>query len=124
MLRWSPTRKKFLVIFEGEAYEVEVEVPEGEPSLQTVLSVFQTGVIKKVEAQPTAKDTIIAPITGKVNQIVVSQGQKVSKGDVIAKIEAMKTLIEVKSNLEGTVAEIYVKEGDVVKQGQPILKIV
>jgi pyruvate carboxylase subunit B len=103
---------------------VEVEVPEGEPSLQTVLSVFQTGVIKKVEAQPTAKDTIIAPITGKVNQIVVSQGQKVSKGDVIAKIEAMKTLIEVKSNLEGTVAEIYVKEGDVVKQGQPLLKIV
>ncbi|MCC6003278.1 MAG: acetyl-CoA carboxylase biotin carboxyl carrier protein subunit [Thermofilum sp.] len=116
-------RKRFLVIFEGEAYEVEVEVPEGESPLQAVLSVLQTGVVRKVEAQPQSKDCVVAPITGKINQLLVSPGQRITRGATVAKIEAMKTLVEVKSSVEGTVGEVFVKEGDIVKQGQAIIRV-
>ncbi|MGB9708846.1 MAG: biotin/lipoyl-containing protein [Infirmifilum sp.] len=116
-------KKKFLVILDGEAFEVEVEVEEGKGSLETLLSVLQTGVVKKVESPPLGKGVISSPITGKVARITVSKGDHVGPGDVLAVIEAMKTLVEVKSNNEGMVVEIYAREGDVVKQGEPLFKV-
>lgn len=116
-------KKRFLVILDGEAFEVEVEVEEGKSSLETVLSVLQTGVVKKVESPPLGKGIISSPITGKVAKIAVNRGDQVRQGDLLAVLEAMKTLVEVKSNSDGVVVEVYVKEGEVVKQGQPIFKV-
>ncbi|QOJ78450.1 biotin/lipoyl-binding protein [Infirmifilum lucidum] len=116
-------RKKFLVILDGEAFEVEVEVEEGKSSLETVLSVLQTGVVRKVEAPPLGRGVITSPITGRVSRVVARKGDAVKAGDVLAVIEAMKTLVEVRSNASGSVEEVYVKEGDAVKQGDPLFKI-
>ncbi|MEZ0346609.1 MAG: biotin/lipoyl-containing protein [Infirmifilum sp.] len=116
-------KKKFLVILDGEAFEVEVEVEEGKGSLETVLSVLQTGVVKKVEAPPLGKGVVTSPITGKIVKIAVHKGDKVKPGDILAVIEAMKTLVEVKSTSEGVVVEAYAGEGEIVKQGQPLFKV-
>ncbi|ABL77565.1 biotin/lipoyl attachment domain-containing protein [Thermofilum pendens Hrk 5] len=102
---------------------MEVEVPEGETPLGTVLSVLQTSLVKKVEAQPQSKEYVVAPITGRVSRILVKEGQRVEKGTTIATMEAMKTLIEVKSSMNGVVKEVLVAEGEVVKQGAPIARI-
>lgn len=54
----------------------------------------------------------------------VKPGQAVSKGDVLYIIEAMKVMNEIKSEMDGTIGKIFVKNGDPVEFGQPILTIV
>lgn len=53
----------------------------------------------------------------------VSAGDSVKKGDVLFIIESMKLMNEVTSELDGTVAEILVQNGQTVEYGQPILTI-
>ena len=47
----------------------------------------------------------------------------VKKGDVIMIIESMKLMNEVQSEIEGTVAEILVGNGEAVEYDQPILRV-
>lgn len=50
-------------------------------------------------------------------------GKKISKGDVICIVESMKLMNEINSEFDGTVAEIYVKDGEAVEFDQPIMRI-
>jgi pyruvate dehydrogenase E2 component (dihydrolipoamide acetyltransferase) len=57
---------------------------------------------------------------GEVVEILVSVGQKVNAGDVIAVVGTDKTNMEVESDHEGEVIEIVTKPGDVIDVGEPI----
>jgi acetyl-CoA carboxylase biotin carboxyl carrier protein len=50
-------------------------------------------------------------------------GQKIKKGDTICLIEAMKTFNEIKSDKDGVVKSILVKNGEAVEFGQPLFEI-
>ncbi len=54
----------------------------------------------------------------------VSVGDTVKKGQTIGIIEAMKLMNEIESEADGTVAEIYVENEQLVEFGQPIIRIV
>lgn len=54
----------------------------------------------------------------------VEVGSNVSKGTILCIIEAMKLMNEIESEYEGKVAEIYVKDGEVVDYGKPLFRIV
>ncbi|MCQ4022000.1 acetyl-CoA carboxylase biotin carboxyl carrier protein [Ruminococcus sp. zg-924] len=53
----------------------------------------------------------------------VSVGQTVKNGDIVCIIEAMKLMNEIPATESGTIAEICVKNGDIVEYGQPLFKI-
>lgn len=53
----------------------------------------------------------------------VKTGDIVKKGQVICIIEAMKLMNEIESEFDGEIAEICVKDGDIVEYGQPLFKI-
>jgi acetyl-CoA carboxylase biotin carboxyl carrier protein len=53
----------------------------------------------------------------------VKVGQKVKRGDIIYIIESMKLMNEIESECDGTVAEIYVENGQPVEYNQPIMRI-
>ena len=53
----------------------------------------------------------------------VKKGQKVKKGDTICLIEAMKTFNEIKSDKDGLIQSILVKNGEAVEFGQPLFEI-
>ena len=53
----------------------------------------------------------------------VKKGQKVKKGDTICLIEAMKTFNEIKSDRDGLIKDILVKNGEAVEFGQPLFEI-
>ena len=53
----------------------------------------------------------------------VSVGDKVSKGDTLCIVEAMKIMNEIESEEDGEVVEILVKNEDIVEYGQPLMKI-
>ncbi|WP_346870241.1 acetyl-CoA carboxylase biotin carboxyl carrier protein [Clostridium sp. UBA5119] len=50
-------------------------------------------------------------------------GDSVSKESILFIIEAMKLMNEIECEVEGTVAKIFVNNGDVVEFGQPIMAI-
>lgn len=50
-------------------------------------------------------------------------GKKVNKGDVVCIIEAMKLMNEIESEFDGEIAEIYIKDGEVVEYGTKLFAI-
>lgn len=53
----------------------------------------------------------------------VSKGERVSKGNVICILEAMKLMNEIESEVDGIIEEVLVKDGEMVEYGQPLFKI-
>ena len=58
-----------------------------------------------------------------VVEINIQPGQVVQRGDIIASLEATKSVFEITSPVNGTVTEIFAQEGATVPVGQPLLKI-
>ena len=58
-----------------------------------------------------------------VADIKVKVGDRVTKGQVVAEIEAMKAQHDIKAPVEGTVATILVEIGDEIDSSKPILTI-
>ena len=53
----------------------------------------------------------------------VEVGQKVKKGQTIMIVEAMKTMNHVPSTENGIVSKIFVKDGEPVEFGQPLISV-
>ncbi len=53
----------------------------------------------------------------------VTEGDKVSRGEVVCIIEAMKIMNEIESEYAGTVARIHVENAAPVEYGQPIFSL-
>jgi len=66
---------------------------------------------------------INAPLPGLVVKIDVEVGQKISAGDVLIVLEAMKMEIEVKAPSAGTVSKIAVTKGSQVDAGHFLVEI-
>ena len=74
--------------------------------------------------------TVNAPLTGVFYRSATPQappfvqiGAVVSKGDVIALIEAMKLFNEIRSTAGGKVSRIFVENGQLVRAHQPLLEL-
>ena len=53
----------------------------------------------------------------------VEVGQKVKKGQTIMIVEAMKTMNHVPSTENGIVSKIFVKDGEPIEFGQPLISV-
>lgn len=53
----------------------------------------------------------------------VSVGDHVKIGQTLAIVEAMKLMNDIESEFEGTVTQVFVKNGDCVEYGQPLFAI-
>ena len=53
----------------------------------------------------------------------VEVGQKIKKGHTIMIVEAMKTMNHIPSTENGTVSKIFVKDGEPVEFGQPLISV-
>ncbi|MGD8566451.1 MAG: biotin/lipoyl-binding protein [Candidatus Bathyarchaeota archaeon] len=80
-------------------------------------------VAKTFQKKPVEKNAVVAPIAGRIALLKVSIGQKVSQGDCICILEAMKMENEVSAPRIGVVKDIKVSQGAIVKKGD-ILAII
>jgi acetyl-CoA carboxylase biotin carboxyl carrier protein len=67
-----------------------------------------------------AQIRLFAEVAGNVWKVVRQKGEEVGADDAVLILESMKMEIPVAAPARGRVAELYVKEGDVVKEGEPI----
>jgi biotin carboxyl carrier protein len=109
--------KVYRVKVNGKVFEVELEaVSEVKGSVQS------TPVSTPVtSSSSTGGATIVAPIAGKVLGVKVKVGDKVTKGQTVAVIEAMKLENEVPATAEGIVKEIKVNNGDSVNNNDVLI---
>jgi pyruvate carboxylase subunit B len=76
------------------------------------------------EAKPKApKDGLTVPMQGVIIRYMVKKGDKVAEGDAVAVVEAMKMEQNILANKNGTVKEIYIKEGTTVTPGDILMTI-
>lgn len=68
------------------------------------------GVRRKVEAGNDKQ--VGAPMPGVISTVAVVAGQKVTQGDVLLSIEAMKMETAIHAERDGTIAEVLVRPGE------------
>jgi len=64
-----------------------------------------------------------SPLPGKVIQITVAAGDSVQTGQTLAIVEAMKMENAIKADRDGTVVETLCSEGEIVAQGQILVRV-
>ncbi len=113
--------RKFKIKIDGKEFEAEVEEIGGTPVVAK--AVASAPAAAAIAPAPASGNAIVAPMPGKIISIKVSKGAAVKVGDVVLILEAMKMEQEIKSSLEGTVADIEIAEGDTVKKEQPLITL-
>lgn len=98
-------------------YQARREVPEEQEQAPAVQQKEGRDVLS-----PTVGVFYAAP--SPESEEYVKVGSKVKKGDVLCIIEAMKLMNEIPAEFDGTVAEVYVGNGQVVEYDQPLFRIV
>jgi acetyl/propionyl-CoA carboxylase alpha subunit len=68
-------------------------------------------------------DNIKAPMPGLVLEIKVTDGQKISKGDAVVVLEAMKMENILKAASDGTVKRVAVAKGDKVEKNDLLIEL-
>ena len=109
----------------GVSYTVELEKEVKEtktPTLVRSVAVPSTdeGAAVKVAAKT---GTIKSPLPGTIVDVFVKQGDKVTIGQKVLLLEAMKMENEISSDKAGTVAEIKASKGDTVMEGDVLIVI-
>ena len=112
---------------------ISIEISNNSGSVQIAQSPISSQP-QNVSNIPTNESTIMQSIDSPMVGIIyltpkpssppfVKSGQKIKKGDTICLIEAMKTFNEIKSDKDGVVKSILIKNGEAVEFGQPLFEI-
>ena len=111
----------------GVEFDVEMEKPIAQPK-PVVRAV--AAPVKTVEAPKAAQEAVAqgvtavkAPLQGTVNDIKVTVGQAVKKGQTVVVLEAMKMENNIDAERDGKIAEVRVAKGDTVMEGAVLVTI-
>jgi acetyl-CoA/propionyl-CoA carboxylase biotin carboxyl carrier protein len=70
-----------------------------------------------------AGNDVVSPMHGVVVEIACAPGAAVAQGDVVAVIEAMKMMNEIRAHKAGTVASVHVEPGATVEARTPLITL-
>ena len=71
--------------------------------------------------EPVDPKKVLSFIPGTIKKVYTQKGKKVRAGDKLVDLEAMKMLNTIFAHENGTIADIYIKEGDMVPKNQLLL---
>ena len=71
----------------------------------------------------SSADGVIAPMPGQIKSIFVREGDKVTAGQKLLIMEAMKLENKLPATRDGVIKKILVRDGDIVSQGQQLIII-
>ena len=116
--------KNYTITVNGNVYDVTVE-ENGNGAAAAPVAAPKAAPKAASKAAPKAAAgagsiKVEAGAAGKVFKIEASVGQKVSRGDAVLIVEAMKMEIPVVAPEDGIVASIDVAVGDAVEAGQTL----
>lgn len=127
--------RKFNVTVNGQAYEVEVEEVGGAPTAAPVRAAAPVAApvaaAPVAAAAPAAKaalavaggEPVKAPMPGNILDVKVKAGDKVTTGQALCVLEAMKMENEIPAPHDGVVAQVVVTKGATVEAGDVLVTL-
>jgi acetyl-CoA/propionyl-CoA carboxylase biotin carboxyl carrier protein len=106
-----------VVELDGRRFDVRVLVPE--PPFAALARRRRERATESRDG-PAARDAVVSPMQGTVLEVRVTEGDRVSAGQVLCIVEAMKMENEIDAHRDGVVTGLSVTEGQPVKTGQVI----
>ena len=113
--------------FAGQRLTATVYLNNAVPHIFTAQGATQIEVVDLLAHAGVAQaeaGRLTAPMPGKVVSFAVKAGDKVSKGQALAVMEAMKMEHTIAAPLDGVVQELLYAPGDQVSEGSELLKLV
>ncbi len=95
---------------------------------QTASQSSQSSDVTPMQTQGGTSESVVVPDTGSADgvtviEIAVSVGDRVAEGDTLIVLESDKASMEIPSPVAGVIERLSVKDGDQVKQGDPIASV-
>jgi biotin carboxyl carrier protein len=78
---------------------------------------------KRNRAKHELSGELTAPMPGQVRAVNVSEGDRVTKGQTLMLLEAMKMEIRIQAPVDGTVNKLFVKQGQTVEREQMLIEV-
>lgn len=121
----SESKEKSLVEVEvnGKLFKVEVIGLDLASTSENKKSTKSKSMIKKSDSSASNSNEIIAPMAGTVVKVVVEKGQKVTKGQTVLVLEAMKMESDINCPKDAIIKDIKVKQADAVSNGQLLVEL-
>lgn len=113
----------YTVSVNGKKYAVKVEGDKAVVNGKSYDINVKAGMETASASSAGEGTPIKTGLPGNVLRLLVSEGDSVAEGDVVAVIEAMKMETEIKSTVAGTVKSIDVEAGDKVQAGQVLVTV-
>ena len=126
----------FRLKIEGRALTVTTAVPavhaapNPAPGSEAVAVAAAPAAIAAVAKKPDGRHQIASPIVGTFyaapspeGEPYVQVGDRVSKGQVLCIIEAMKLMNEIESDVDGELVEVFPKNAQPVEYGEPLFAV-
>ncbi len=122
-----------LTAFDYEANGVKITMEHGKAEPVQIIS--EPSMQPKVEKAPEKTEEkegvfVTSPLVGTFYaapaedaEPFVKAGDTVKKGQVVAIVEAMKLMNEIESEVDGVIAEVLVKNGEMVDYGKPLFRV-
>ena len=100
----------------GDVLSLQLNNENFDVSIRTSLQEKAFQLLSDAHKNETTIHSIKSPMPGLVLKILKKAGDKITKGETIMILEAMKMENEIKTNIDGIIAEIFVTEGKAVEK--------
>jgi propionyl-CoA carboxylase alpha chain len=121
---WQPPEPTFAGRIDGRVLACQVRMENGRiivdhagtRAISKALSreAARLSPLMRSRAADAAGAKVISPMPGLLNDLLVSVGDEVVTGQVLAVVEAMKMEISIRAEINGRVAEVFVKPGTMI----------
>ena len=120
--------KQYNIKVNGKCFTVEVEEVSCGNTSVPASKIVSAAAVKPVDtesapATSAADKDITSPLPGVILSVKVKQGDKVSAGQTVAVLEAMKMENAIEAETAGTVTAVYVQNGESVLEGAKIVTL-
>ena len=109
--------------FDGENWDVKIEDKVFSIRIEDQEGGYRPVERKKKKKMRKDSGNITSPIPGKIISIRVSEEEKVTEGQLLLVIEAMKMQNEIKASVDGVVTKISCKSGERVEAHVSLIEI-
>jgi len=107
------SQNKYTVLLNGLSYSFTIESP---------ISYKRRKYLEKFN-QTSKLEVVMAPMPGKIVELLVEPNAKVKEGEPILILEAMKMQNEITTQVSGKIQKIHVKAGDSVSKDEVLMEI-
>ena len=108
------------VFLDGDVFRVEIDAPAVVD--QSALQAGRGRRAVRARGKP-GSESLSAPMPARVVRILVSPGQRVTRGEFLILLEAMKMELPLRAPGDAVVASIHCDVGDLVQPGVPLVDL-